>query len=99
MSQPTHDKDTAPTRVGMREFRGNMTSYLCQVRDGASFLITSRDTVVAELHPPASPKPPRRLVGAMRGQIWMADDFDTWPEGFVETMEEGNIFPVKEHEG
>lgn len=94
MSQSVQDKETLPVRVGVREFRGNMTGYLRQVRDGASFLITLRDEVVAELHPPSSPKPPRRLVGAMRGQIWMADDFDTWPEGFIEAMEEGNVFPA-----
>lgn len=96
MSQATQDKDAPPVRVGIREFRGNMTDYLRQVRDGASFLITSRDEVVAELHPPSSPKPPRRLLGAMRGQIWMADDFDAWPDGFIEAMGEGDIVPAKE---
>ncbi len=95
MSQATQDKDVPPVRVGIREFRGNMTDYLRQVRDGASFLITSRDEVVAELHPPSSPKPPRRLLGAMRGQIWMADDFDAWPDGFIEAMGEGDIVPAK----
>lgn len=96
MSQATQDKDAPPVRVGIREFRGNMTDYLRQVRDGASFLITSRDEVVAELHPPSSPKPPRRLLGAMRGQIWMADDFDAWPDGFIEAMGEGDIVTAKE---
>ena len=96
MSQSTQDEDAPPVRVGMRKFRGNMTDYLRQVRDGASFLITSRNEVVAELRPPSLPKPPRRLLGAMRGQIWMADDFDAWPDGFIEAMEEGDIFPATE---
>lgn len=26
----------------------------------------------------------------------MADDFDAWPDGFIEAMEEGDIFPAKE---
>lgn len=95
MSQATQDSKSQPVRVGIREFRGNMTDYLRQVREGASFLITSRDEVVAELRPPSLPKPPRRLLGAMRGQIWMADDFDAWPDGFIEAMGEGEIFPAE----
>jgi hypothetical protein len=32
----------------------------------------------------------------MRGKIWMADDFDTWPEGFIEEMVDGPIFPPED---
>ena len=48
---------------------------------------------MAELRPPS---PPGRLPGAMRGKIWMADDFDTWPEGFIDEMVDGPIFPPED---
>ena len=76
-------------RIDAQDFRGNMTESLRRARQGASFLITSDGEV-------AAPKQPRRLVGAMRGQIWMADDFDTWPEGFIEEVTEGAILPPQD---
>ncbi len=27
-----------------------------------------------------------RKPGSMRGQIWIADDFDEWPDGFIDAM-------------
>ncbi len=46
MNHPEQDK-TAPRRVGVREFRGDMTALLHEAQQGTSFLITSRDQVVA----------------------------------------------------
>ena len=91
-----------PLRVEARAFQDDMAEYLRRARQGASFLIVSDGEVVAELRPPPeppAPKPPRRLAGAMRGKIWMADDFDTWPEGFIEAMVDGPIFPDEDKGG
>jgi antitoxin (DNA-binding transcriptional repressor) of toxin-antitoxin stability system len=85
MAQPA-GKD-APQQVGVREFRGNMTGYLRQVRQGASFLITSRGEVIAELHPPAVAVPLRRQPGALRGKIHMAPDFDVLPADILAALE------------
>jgi antitoxin (DNA-binding transcriptional repressor) of toxin-antitoxin stability system len=74
-------------RVGVREFRGNLTSYLREARQGASFLITSHDEVVAEIHPPSVSQRSPRKPGALRGKIWMASDFDTLPADILEAME------------
>lgn len=79
---------TAPRRIGVREFRGNMTGFLREARQGASFLITSRDEVIAEVRPPPPAVKPRRQPGAMRGEIWMAPDFDEFPEDILAAMEE-----------
>ena len=49
--------------------------------------------------PSRKPKPPRRLAGRMRGKVWMADDFDTWPEGFIGAMLDGTIFPDEDKGG
>lgn len=101
MDHPEHDKPSAATRrVEMADFRDDVAGYLRQVREGASFVITWDDEVVAELHPPSPPpKLAPREPGRMRGKIWMADDFDTWPEGFIDEMVNGPIFPPEDKGG
>ena len=85
-----------PIRIGVRELRGNLGDYLRQVRLGARFVIVSRGEPVAELGAPsqASEEFKPRQGGLLKGQIWIADDFDEWPEGFVEAMEDGPIEPA-----
>jgi antitoxin (DNA-binding transcriptional repressor) of toxin-antitoxin stability system len=87
MSRITKDQPQQPRRVGVREFRGNLTSFLQQARHGASFLITSHDDVVAEIRPPSPPDRGRREPGSMRGRIHMAPDFDTTPPDIIAAME------------
>lgn len=84
----------------MADFRDEVAEYLHQAQQSVSFLITSDGEAVAELRPPPSPPElaPREL-GRMRGKIWMADDWDTWPEGFIEEMTEGPIFPPEDKGG
>lgn len=45
--------------------------------------------------PEQTPAPKRRQVGVLRGQIWIADDFDEWPAGFIDQMENGPIEPER----
>lgn len=80
------DKDRI--RVGVRELRDNLSGYLRQARQGASILVMSHDEVMAEIVPPSRADRPRRQAGALRGRIWMAPDFDTWPEDIQATFEE-----------
>ena len=87
-------ESAAPLRVDVQEFQDDLAGYLRQARESVSFLIVWDDEVVAELRPPPTlPKLAPREPGRMRGKIWMADDFDTWPEGFIEAMVDGPIFP------
>lgn len=83
MPQPRQQTST-PRRVGVREFRGNLT----QVEDGQRFVLTSHHKVVAEIGPPSSdvviPKP-----SALRGKIKVADDFDSLPEDVLRSVEDG----------
>ena len=81
------EKPSAHLRIGVREFRGNMTGFLRQTRNGASFLITSHDEVVAELHPPSIQAQLQRRPGGL--QIWMAPDFDDSPNDVLAEMEGG----------
>ncbi len=88
MAELVQDQKTPqPRRVGVREFRGNLTGFLREVRQGRSFLITSHDQVLAELRPPAPAIRPRRRPGALRGRIRMAADFDTLPPDVLAAME------------
>jgi antitoxin (DNA-binding transcriptional repressor) of toxin-antitoxin stability system len=79
--------DKSPQRVGVREFRGNLTGFLRQARQGRSFLIMSRDQVLAEVGPPPQAARPRRRPGVLRGKIRMAPDFDALPSEMLATME------------
>ncbi|MCP2138591.1 antitoxin (DNA-binding transcriptional repressor) of toxin-antitoxin stability system [Rhizobium sp. SLBN-94] len=77
-----------PRRVGVREFRGNLTSILKQVEDGQRFVLTSHHKVVAEIGPP-SPDIVSRKPGALRGKIKLAEDFDSLPADVLSSMEDG----------
>jgi antitoxin (DNA-binding transcriptional repressor) of toxin-antitoxin stability system len=85
-----------PIRIGVRELRGKLADYLRQAQSGARFLIVSHGQPVAELgapaDAPAGEKPPRKL-GVLRGKIWMAEDWDEWPEGFLDALENNPIEP------
>ncbi len=76
-------------RIGVREFRGNMTDLLRQVRQGLSLPITSRDVVIAEVRPPAKTDPVQRQAGLLRGNNIMAPDFDTLPPELMTALEDG----------
>jgi antitoxin (DNA-binding transcriptional repressor) of toxin-antitoxin stability system len=76
-----------PERVGVRAFRENMTAFLQDAQQGRSFLIMSRDQVVAALGPPPAAERPRRRPGGLRGQVRMAPDFDTLPDDVLAAME------------
>ena len=90
MDEPVQDQETPqPRRVGVREFRGNLTGFLREVRQGRSFLITSHDQVLAEIRPPSVADQPRRQPGALRGRIPMAPDFAALPPEVLAAMEGG----------
>jgi antitoxin (DNA-binding transcriptional repressor) of toxin-antitoxin stability system len=85
------EQETTPPhpaqRIGVREFRGNFSRFMRQVRHGASFIVTSRDEAVAMIGPPQSTARPRRQPGTLRGKIHMTPDFDTLPAEILAAME------------
>ena len=87
MAEPEQDNAASPARVGVREFRANITEFLRQARRGRSLLITSHGEVLAELGPPPARERPRRRPGALRGRITMAPDFDALPADVLDSME------------
>lgn len=88
MAQQERDKKPPQLqRVGVREFRGNLSGFLRQARLGGSFLIMSHDQVLAEIRPPPPAERLRRQPGALRGKIRIAPDFDVLPTGVLAAME------------
>jgi antitoxin (DNA-binding transcriptional repressor) of toxin-antitoxin stability system len=83
---PSDNKSTH-IRVGVRELRGKLTQYLREASQGASFLVTSHDDIIAEIRPPSPVCRGPRQPGALRGQIIMSDDFNTWPADILDTFE------------
>jgi antitoxin (DNA-binding transcriptional repressor) of toxin-antitoxin stability system len=79
--------DKPPQRVGVREFRGNLTGFLRQARQGRTFLVMSHDQVLAEVGPSRQPERPPRRPGALRGKIRIAPDFDRLPADVLADME------------
>jgi antitoxin (DNA-binding transcriptional repressor) of toxin-antitoxin stability system len=84
----SRSQTSSPRRVGVREFRGNLTSFLKQVEDGQRFVLTSHHKVVAEIGPPSSDVVVRE-PGALRGKVKFADDFDSLPADVLRSMENG----------
>ncbi|ACI52137.1 prevent-host-death family protein [Gluconacetobacter diazotrophicus PA1 5] len=87
MSEQLSGGGPAPLKIGVRELRGNLTTYLRQVRQGSTILVTSHDEVVAELRPPSPSCRPRRQPGALRGRIRLRDDFDQTPQDVLDSMD------------
>ena len=84
MVQPQKDKQV---RVGIRELRANLSGLLRQARQGTSFLVMSRNEVIAEIRPPSGAERPHRSPGMLKGKIRMAEDFDLLPDDILSAME------------
>jgi antitoxin (DNA-binding transcriptional repressor) of toxin-antitoxin stability system len=84
MVRPQKDKQV---RIGVRELRANLSGLLRQARQGTSFLVTSRNEVIAEIRPPSGAERPPWSPGMLKGKIRMAEDFDVLPDEVLSTME------------
>lgn len=82
--------EAATTTVGVRELREGLARYLSEAEAGATVVVTRDGKPVARLVPPEDAPPVRIPWGALKGQIWMADDFD---EPCPEMEFDGPTFP------
>lgn len=73
--------------VGVRELRANLSALLREAQAGRSIRIVSRGEVLAQIGPPAAAERRPRELGRLRGRIWVAPDFDEWPEDILESFE------------
>lgn len=91
MSKPEEASVPSAKRVGVREFRGNFAGFMRQVRQGSSFIVTSRDEVVALIQPPPPPPTSHRQPGTLRGKIRIPADFDTLPPDVLAVLESDDV--------
>ena len=71
--------------VPVRALRENLAGFLREAELGTEIVIMSRSKPVARLLPPAPAG--RRPLGLMRGEIWIAPDFDATPPDLIGAME------------
>ena len=90
----------APPRtlqVNVRELRSNLAHDLAEAEAGACISITSRGKVVAWLGPAEDlslAERRKRAFGCMKGEIWMAPDFDEPDQDMLDSIE-ADIFPPR----
>ena len=72
--------------VTLEHAREHLAELVAEARRGEEILISDGGKPVARLAPPpaALPEKPASLLGLLKGQVWMAPDFDEIPEGFEE---------------
>ncbi len=73
--------------VGVREARASFSELLERAEKGETISITKRGREVARLGPPAVPSKPNREGGWMKGEIWMAPDWEETPQELIDLME------------
>jgi prevent-host-death family protein len=78
--------------VGVHQAKTTLSRLLDAAQSGEEVVITRRGEPVATLQPVRRP-PGKSMFGALKGQIWMADDFDELPEEFIRAFEGGAIDP------
>jgi prevent-host-death family protein len=74
--------------VNVHQAKSQLSRLLRAVAMGEEIIIANRGVPVARLSPAAKEKPKRKL-GDMAGQIWIADDFDAPLAGNLLALFEG----------
>ena len=79
-----------PITVDIHAFRENLSRYIADVQHGALLMIVSHGKPVASVTAVSPARDAENIMpryGALKGQIWIADDFDDLDEGFVAAYE------------
>jgi prevent-host-death family protein len=61
--------------INVHDLKTNYSKYLDQVANGQEILLGKHGKVVAKIVPLSQASQPR-TPGALRGKVWMSDDFD-----------------------
>jgi prevent-host-death family protein len=72
--------------VGVHEAKTTLSRLLGAAESGEDVVITRRGKPVVKLQP-VQATPRKSLFGALKGQIWMADDFDELPPEMLKEFE------------
>ncbi len=76
------------TTISVAEAKTRFSELLHRAHAGERVVITRHGKAIAEIGPPEAIAPRRKLRGAMKGQIWIAPDFDApMPEDWLDEWE------------
>lgn len=62
--------------VSVAEAKARFSELLNRAQAGERLVVTRHGKAVAEIGPPEPDPPRRKLRGAMKGELWIAPDFD-----------------------
>ena len=94
-------------QVNMDEAKSNLTELGELAWQGEEVIIAKAGKPFLRLTPYGEPERQeanfeeprqRRLSGALRGQIWIAPDFDDTPEELIDLFYDGPVFPDENSE-
>lgn len=68
--------ENKPSTFSIADAKAKFSEIVKRAEAGERFIITRHGTPVVEIAPSQEARPKKKLLGAMKGQIWIADDFD-----------------------
>lgn len=72
------------SRITIQDAADHIRSVLERVKRGEEVLLYDDEHLVAKVIPAHEHSDNRRILGALKGKIWIADDFDDPLEDFAE---------------
>jgi prevent-host-death family protein len=85
------------TTLNLYEAKTQLSKLVDRAAAGEEIVIAKAGKPMARLVPLAQPR--ARKSGFLKGQIWIADDFDETPEEIIRGFEDSEIFPPDEGDG
>jgi prevent-host-death family protein len=70
------NQESKPTIFSVAEAKAKFSEIVKRAEGGERFVITRHGSPVVEIAASADARPKKKLRGAMKGQIWIAPDFD-----------------------
>lgn len=81
------------TQVNIHEAKTNLSKLIELAKKGEEVIIAKNGKPEARLT--AYEPEPKSWIGMDAGKIWIAEDFDEWPEDILKLMSDPKIFPDK----
>jgi prevent-host-death family protein len=79
------------TKVNIHEAKTHLSKLIQKAKNGEEVVISKNGKPEVRIVP--IEKPAKDWFGMDAGKIWIADDFDEWPEDMWKAMTDPKIFP------
>lgn len=73
-------------RINIHDAKTNLSKIIAKVEEGAEVTICRAGKPVAKIIP-AAPNSKRLIPGLLKGQVWVADDFNDTPAWLISAFE------------